>query len=104
MPSKAGRVIFLFTIASNFLLTPSDVAALGGSKFRSSIRTVKPLMPAALFSLTYLFTILDLLNKRKVKCYPYPHTSSVTLIVSELTMITDEVHLRKYESQTLTSN
>jgi hypothetical protein len=28
---------------------------------------------------------------------------SVTLIVSELSMLTDEEHLRKYESQTLTS-
>jgi hypothetical protein len=39
--------------------------------------------------LTYLLTILDLLNKRKVKCYPYSHTASVSLIVSELTMVTD---------------
>jgi hypothetical protein len=68
-----------------------------------SIGTIKPLIPAALFSLTYLLTILDLINKRKVKCYPYPHTPSVTLIVSEVSMVTDEEHLQKYESQTLTS-
>jgi hypothetical protein len=87
MPSKAGRVIFLFSIASNFLLTSSDLdAALGDL---GSIGAIKRLIPAALFSLTYLLTILDLLNKRKVKCYPYSHTTSVSLIVSELTMVTD---------------
>jgi len=83
--SWSGHLSFFNSL--HFLLTPSDVAAALGDL--GSRGTIKRLIPAALFSFTYLLTIQDILNKRKVKCYPYPHTPSVTLIVIDLTMVTD---------------